>query len=137
AAAGKTENWASFMPEGFAGVQAAAAIIFFAYIGFDAVSTAAEEARNPQRDLPLGIIASLAICTVLYVSVAAVLTGLVPSSKIDIHAPVAEGLNLVGFKWGAAIVAIGAVAGITSVVGVMMLGQMRVVFARSRVRPLL
>ena len=113
-------------------VRAAAAIIFFAYIGFDAVSTAAEEARNPRRDVPMGILGSLAVCTVLYISVAAVLTGLVPVDKIDIHAPVAEALSLVGFKWGAAIVAIGAVAGITSVLVVMMLGQIRVFFAMSR-----
>jgi APA family basic amino acid/polyamine antiporter len=115
------DNWTPFMPNGFEGVRAAAAIIFFAYIGFDAVSTAAEEARNPQRDVPLGILASLAVCTVLYISVAAVLTGLIPFSQIDIHAPVAEALSVVGFKWGAAIVAIGAVAGITSVLIVMML----------------
>ncbi len=127
-------NWSPFMPQGFAGVGAAAAIIFFAYIGFDAVSTTAEEARNPQRDLPIGIIASLAICTVLYISVAAVLTGLVPHTQIDVHAPVADALRLVGFKWGAAIVAIGAVAGITSVLVVMMLGQIRVFFAMSRDR---
>ncbi len=128
------DNWTPFMPNGFEGVRAAAAIIFFAYIGFDAVSTAAEEARNPQRDVPLGILASLAVCTVLYISVAAVLTGLVPMSQIDIHAPVAEALSVVGFKWGAAIVAIGAVAGITSVLIVMMLGQIRVFFAMSRDR---
>jgi len=128
------DNWTPFMPNGFEGVRAAAAIIFFAYIGFDAVSTAAEEARNPQRDLPLGIIGSLAVCTVLYVSVAAVLIGLVPVSQIDVHAPVAEALNAVGFKWGAAIVAVGAVAGITSVLVVMMLGQIRVFFAMSRDR---
>lgn len=126
------ENWTPFMPNGFGGVRSAAAIIFFAYIGFDAVSTAAEEARNPQRDVPVGILGSLAVCTVLYISVAAVLTGLVPVSQIDVHAPVAEALNLVGFKWGAAIVAIGAVAGITSVLVVMMLGQIRVFFAMSR-----
>jgi APA family basic amino acid/polyamine antiporter len=128
------DNWTPFMPNGFEGVRAAAAIIFFAYIGFDAVSTAAEEARNPQRDVPLGILASLAVCTVLYISVAAVLTGLVPVSQIDIHAPVAEALSLVGYKWGAALVAIGAVAGITSVLVVMMLGQIRVFFAMSRDR---
>lgn len=127
-------NWTPFMPQGFAGVGAAAAIIFFAYIGFDAVSTTAEEARNPQRDLPIGIIASLGICTVLYITVAAVLTGLIPYTKIDIHAPVADALRLVGFKWGAAIVALGAVAGITSVLVVMMLGQIRVFFAMSRDR---
>jgi len=128
------DNWTPFMPQGFAGVGAAAAIIFFAYIGFDAVSTTAEEAQNPQRDLPIGIIASLSICTVLYIVVAAVLTGLIPYTKIDIHAPVADALRLVGFKWGAAIVAIGAVAGITSVLVVMMLGQIRVFFAMSRDR---
>ena len=130
----KADNWTPFMPQGFEGVRAAAAIIFFAYIGFDAVSTAAEEARNPQRDVPLGILGSLAVCTVLYISVAAVLTGLVPASQIDIHAPVAEALSVAGFKWGAAIVAVGAVAGITSVLVVMMLGQIRVFFAMSRDR---
>lgn len=127
-----SDNWTPFMPNGFEGVRAAAAIIFFAYIGFDAVSTAAEEAKNPQRDVPFGILGSLSVCTVLYISVAIVLTGLVPVGQIDIHAPVAEALTLVGFKWGAAIVAIGAVAGITSVLVVMMLGQIRVFFAMSR-----
>jgi APA family basic amino acid/polyamine antiporter len=127
-----SDNWTPFMPQGFAGVGAAAAIVFFAYIGFDAISTTAEEAKNPQRDLPIGIIASLSICTVLYIVVAAVLTGLVPVAQIDIHAPVADALSKVGFKWGAAVVAIGAVAGITSVLVVMMLGQIRVFFAMSR-----
>jgi len=127
-----TDNWQPFMPNGFEGVRTAAAIIFFAYIGFDAVSTAAEEAKNPQRDVPLGILGSLAVCTVLYISVAAVLTGLVPMNQIDIHAPVAEALSVAGFKWGAALVAFGAVAGITSVLVVMMLGQIRVFFAMSR-----
>jgi APA family basic amino acid/polyamine antiporter len=126
------DNWTPFMPQGFAGVGAAAAIVFFAYIGFDAVTTAAEEAKNPTRDVPIGIIASLTLCTLLYIAVAAVLTGLIPSSQIDIHAPVAEALRLAGFKWGAAIIAIGAVAGITSVLVVMMLGQIRVFFAMSR-----
>lgn len=128
------DNWTPFMPNGFTGVTAAAATVFFAYIGFDAVTTTAEEARNPQRDLPIGIMTSLGICTILYVAVAAVLTGLVPYSRIDIHAPVAEALSLVGYKWGAAVVAIGAVAGITSVLVVMMLGQIRVFFAISRDR---
>ncbi len=128
------ENWSPFMPQGMAGVGAAAAIVFFAYIGFDAVTTAAEEAKNPTRDVPLGIIASLGVCTLLYISVAAVLTGLTPVSQIDIHAPVAEALRLAGFKWGAAVIAIGAVAGITSVLVVMMLGQIRVFFAMSRDR---
>ena len=125
-------NWTPFMPFGFDGVGAAAAIVFFAYIGFDAVSTTAEEARNPQRDLPIGIIASLLICTLLYIAVAAVLTGLIPYSKIDVHAPVAEALSAAGYRWGAAVVAVGAVAGITSVLVVMMIGQIRVFFAMSR-----
>jgi APA family basic amino acid/polyamine antiporter len=125
-------NWSPFMPFGFDGVGAAAAIVFFAYIGFDAVSTTAEEARNPQRDLPIGIFASLFICTLLYIAVAAILTGLIPYSKIDINAPVAEALSVAGYRWGAAVVAIGAVAGITSVLVVMMIGQIRVFFAMSR-----
>ena len=127
-------NWTPFMPFGFQGVGAAAAIVFFAYIGFDAVSTTAEEARNPQRDLPIGIIASLVICTVLYVAVAAVLTGIVPYDKVDVHAPVAEALREAGFRWGAAVVAVGALAGISSVLVVMMIGQIRVFFAMSRDR---
>jgi APA family basic amino acid/polyamine antiporter len=129
-----TANWTPFAPGGIQGIGAAAALVFFAYIGFDAVSTTAEEARNPQRDLPIGILASLGICTLLYVTVAAVLTGLIPSSQIDVHAPVAEALRRAGFPWGAALVAVGAVAGITSVLVVMMLGQIRVFFAMSRDR---
>jgi APA family basic amino acid/polyamine antiporter len=125
-------NWSPFMPNGFAGIGAAAAIIFFAYIGFDAVSTTAEEAQNPQRDVPIGIIASLAVCTILYVAVAAVLTGIVPYSRIHVKAPVAEALNAVGYRWGSALVAVGAVAGITSVLIVMLLGQIRVFYAMSR-----
>ena len=127
-------NWSPFMPFGFEGVGAAAAIVFFAYIGFDAVSTTAEEARNPQRDLPIGIIASLGICTILYVVVAAILTGIVPFRNLDIHAPVAEALRTLGYRWGAALVATGAVAGITSVLVVMMMAQIRVFFAMSRDR---
>lgn len=125
-------NWSPFMPNGFAGVGAAAAIIFFAYIGFDAVSTTAEEAQNPQRDVPIGIIASLGVCTVLYVVVSAILTGIVPYQQIHVKAPVAEALNSVGIRWGGALVATGAVAGITSVLIVMLLGQIRVFYAMSR-----
>ncbi|MBM4134210.1 MAG: amino acid permease [Nitrospira sp.] len=125
-------NWTPFMPNGFQGVGAAAAIVFFAFIGFDAVSTTAEEAKNPQKDLPVGIIASLGLCTVLYVLVSAVLTGMIPYRQIDIHAPVAEALRVSGFRWGAALVATGALAGITSVLFVMMIGQIRVFFAMSR-----
>ncbi|MCI0463790.1 MAG: amino acid permease [Gemmataceae bacterium] len=127
-----TANWSPFMPNGFAGVGAAAAIIFFAYIGFDAVSTTAEEACNPQRDVPIGIIASLGVCTVLYVAVSAVLTGIIPYAQIHVKAPVAEALNAVGYRWGSALVAVGAVAGITSVLIVMLLGQIRVFYAMSR-----
>jgi len=127
-------NWVPFQPQGSFGTFTGAAVVFFAYIGFDAVSTAAEEAKNPKRDVPIGIIGSLALCTILYIAVAAVLTGLIPSSQIDIHAPVAEALRMAGFKWGAAVIAIGAVAGITSVLVVMMLGQIRVFFAMSRDR---
>ena len=125
-------NWSPFMPNGFAGVGAAAAIIFFAYVGFDAVSTTAEEAKNPQRDVPIGILASLAICTLLYIAVAAVLTGIVPYSRIHVKAPVAEALNTAGIRWAGALVATGAVAGITSVLIVMLLGQIRVFYAMSR-----
>jgi APA family basic amino acid/polyamine antiporter len=125
-------NWHPFMPNGFAGVGAAAAVIFFAYIGFDAVSTTAEEARNPRRDVPIGIIVSLVICTVLYIAVALVLTGIVPYSQIHVKAPVAEALNQAGIRWGGALVATGAVAGITSVLIVMLLGQIRVFYAMSR-----
>ncbi len=127
-------NWRPFFPHGFQGVGAAAAIVFFAYVGFDAVSTTAEEARNPRRDIPIGILASLAICTVLYILVAAVLTGIVPYDRVDVRAPVAEALRVAGFRWGAAIVAVGAVAGITSVLVVMMIGQVRIFFAMSRDR---
>ncbi|HNP28469.1 MAG TPA: amino acid permease [Nitrospirales bacterium] len=126
------ENWSPFLPNGLSGVGAAAAIVFFAYVGFDAVSTAAEEARNPQRDIPRAILVSLGFCTLIYISVAAVLTGLVPVAAIDVHAPVAEALSRAGYRWGAALVAVGALAGITSVLLVMMLGQIRVFFAMSR-----
>jgi APA family basic amino acid/polyamine antiporter len=127
-----TANWSPYMPNGFAGVGAAAAIVFFAYIGFDAVSTTAEEARNPQRDIPIGIIASLGICTLLYLAVAAILTGMIPMQNIDVNAPIADALGQLGFKWGAAIVSVGAVAGITSVLVVLLMGQVRIFFAMSR-----
>ncbi|MEZ5565507.1 MAG: amino acid permease [Gammaproteobacteria bacterium] len=126
------ENWTPYLPNGYAGVGAAAAIVFFAYIGFDAVSTAAEEAKNPQRDMPIGIIASLGICTLLYLLVAAILTGMVPWNEVDVHAPIAAALEMLGFKWGAALVSVGAVAGITSVLIVLLMGQVRIFFAMSR-----
>src|SRR5208337_1148771 len=116
-------NWHPFMPFGLKGVIAGAAIVFFAYIGFDAVSTAAEETMNPQRNMPIGILLSLGICTLLYIVVAAVLTGMVSYRELNTPAPVAHALTLVGFRWGSAFVSAGAVAGITSVLLVMLLGQ--------------
>jgi APA family basic amino acid/polyamine antiporter len=125
-------NWHPYMPFGFKGVVAGAATVFFAYIGFDAVTTAAEEARNPERDMTIGIIGSLLGCTVLYLAVAAVLTGMVPLDKIDISAPVAHAFTYHGLDWAARIIAAGAVAGLTSVLLVLLLGQSRIFFAMSR-----
>ncbi|HJX31395.1 MAG TPA: amino acid permease [Thermodesulfobacteriota bacterium] len=125
-------HWVPFMPFGFKGVLSGAAIVFFAYIGFDAVSTAAEETKNPQKNIPIGIIASLAICTILYIVVAAVLTGMVSYKDLNHPAPVAHALNVIGFQWGSALVSAGAVAGITSVLLVMLMGQPRVFFSMSR-----
>jgi APA family basic amino acid/polyamine antiporter len=114
------------------GVMAGAAMIFFAYIGFDSVSTHAEEARNPQRDVPIAIISSLLICTVLYIAVAIVLTGMVPYDQIDVDAPVAAAFQRVGLHWGQFVISLGAVAGITSVMLVLMLSQPRVLLAMAR-----
>jgi APA family basic amino acid/polyamine antiporter len=121
------------MPFGWQGIVQGASIVFFAYIGFDSVSTAAEEVKNPQKDLPRGIIASLIICTLLYIVVSAVLTGMVPYAKFnETSAPVAYALSQVGINWGSALVSVGAICGITSVLLVMMFGQTRVFFAMSR-----
>ena len=126
-------NWNPFLPYGWTGVITGASIVFFAYIGFDAVSTAAEEVKNPNRDLPAGILGSLAICTVLYIAVAAVLTGMVPYFSLDQSAaPVAFALQQVGIPWGAELVSAGAVLGITSVMLVLLYGQSRIFFAMSR-----
>jgi APA family basic amino acid/polyamine antiporter len=122
-------DWHSFAPHGFAGIGAGAAYIFFAYIGFDAVSTTAQEAKNPQRDLPIGMIASLAICTVLYIAVAAVLTGMVHWRQINIEAPVARAFLDRGLSTASHIITLGALAGLTSVMLVMLLGQTRVLYA--------
>ena len=122
-------DWASFAPYGFSGIGAGAAYIFFAYIGFDAVSTTAQEAKNPQRDLPIGIIASLLICTVLYIAVAAVLTGMVPWRDINIEAPVARAFLDRGLVGASHVITIGALAGLTSVMLVMLLGQTRVLYS--------
>ncbi len=122
-------DWSSYAPHGFAGIGAGAAYIFFAYIGFDAVSTTAQEAKNPQRDLPIGMIASLAICTVLYIAVAGVLTGMVHWQQINIEAPVAVAFLDRGLTWAANIITLGALAGLTSVMLVMLLGQTRVLYS--------
>jgi APA family basic amino acid/polyamine antiporter len=122
-------DWHSFAPFGFAGIGSAAGYIFFAYIGFDAVSTTAQEARNPQRDLPIGIIASLLICTVLYVSVAAVLTGMVPWQLVNIGAPLIHAFLDHQIGWASDIITCGALAGLTSVMLVMLIGQTRVLYA--------
>ncbi len=122
-------DWHSFAPYGFSGIGAGAAYIFFAYIGFDAVSTTAQEAKNPQRDLPIGIIASLLICTALYIAVAAVLTGMVPWQEINIEAPIARAFMDRGLVTASHIITLGALAGLTSVMLVMLLGQTRVLYS--------
>lgn len=135
-------NWHPFIPPnttgeygnfGFSGILRAAGVIFFAYIGFDAVSTAAQEARNPQRDLPFGILMGLGICTLLYILMAAVLTGLLPYQQLNDAAPVAIALEAhAGLKWLSAFVVPGAIFGLTSVILVMILGQSRILLAMSR-----
>jgi APA family basic amino acid/polyamine antiporter len=122
-------DWHQFAPFGFAGIGAGAAYIFFAYIGFDAVSTTAQEAKNPQRDLPIGIIVSLSVCTLLYIGVAAVLTGMVPWQQVSIEAPIARAFLDRGLPWASDIITAGALAGLTSVMLVMLLGQTRVLYA--------
>lgn len=146
------ENWKPFAPFGFTGISffghtlfgqtgkggeplgmlAGAGMIFFAYIGFDSVSTHAEEAKRPSRDVPIGIITSLIVCTILYIAVAAVLTGMVPYDKIDINAPVSNAFKQVGLPWAQFLISLGALTGITSVLLVMMLSQPRVLLAMAR-----
>ncbi len=145
-------NWHPFAPFGLTGISffgktlfgqtglggeplgmlAGAAIIFFAYIGFDSVSTHAEEARNPKRDVPIGIITSLVLCTILYILVSGILTGMVPYNKLNIDAPVSDAFKQVGLPWAQFIISLGAVAGITSVLLVMMLSQPRIFLAMAR-----
>jgi APA family basic amino acid/polyamine antiporter len=132
-------NWHPFIPPsdghgnfGWGGIPRGAARIFFAYIGFDAVSTAAQEAKKPQRDMPIGILGSLAVCTVLYILVSTVLTGLVPYSTLNVGAPVAVGIDATGVSWGATMVKIGAVFGLATVMLVMLLGQTRVFYSMSK-----
>ncbi len=135
------ENWEPFVPAaagpgkyGWDGILRGAGVIFFAYIGFDAVSTAAQETRNPQRDMPIGILGSLAICTVLYIAVALVLTGIVKYTELNVPDPIAVGINAAGpgLAWLRPIVKIGAIAGLSSVILVMLLGQPRIFYTMSK-----
>ena len=129
----KPENWHPFMPNGWNGVFGAAAVMFFAFIGFDAVSSAAEEVKSPKRDLPIGIISSLAVCAVSYVAVAAVVTGIVPSAQFaNISHPVSYALQVAGQPWVAGFIDLGAVIGMLTVILVMSYGQTRIIYAMSR-----
>lgn len=128
----KPANWTPFMPFGFSGVATGAATVFFAYIGFDAVSTAAEEVKNPQRNMPIGIIASLLICTILYIVVSGILTGIVPYTHLDVKNPVAFALSYIHQDWAAGFISLGAICGITTVLLVMIYGQTRLFYAISR-----
>jgi APA family basic amino acid/polyamine antiporter len=129
-------NWHPFMPNGWTGVMGGAAIVFFAFIGFDAVSTTAEETRNPQRDLPIGMIASLVVCTILYVGVAAVLTGMKKyTAFVDDAAAIATAVEVTGKPWVQAVIGAGALAGLTSVLLVFQLGQPRILMARDGLLP--
>jgi basic amino acid/polyamine antiporter, APA family len=125
-------NWTPFMPFGWEGVMAGGALIFFAYIGFDAVSTAADEAINPQRDLPIGILASLVICTIIYILVSGLLTGLVPYKELNVPSPVASALLSIGHKFTAGLIAAGAIAGLTTVMLVLYYGLTRIFLAMAR-----
>ena len=128
----KPENWTPFAPGGFEGIFMGAFLIFFAYIGFDAISTTAEETENPQRDLPIAILGTLIICTILYVCVALVLTGNVPLGHIDIQAPIAHAMRAVGIDWFAGLISVGALCALTSVLLIYQLGTTRILYAMSR-----
>ncbi|MGO8752258.1 MAG: amino acid permease [Thermoguttaceae bacterium] len=128
----RPENWHPFAPNGWAGIQAGAAVVFFAFIGFDAVSTTAEECRNPKRDMPIGILGSLAICTVIYVVVAAVTTGMVPWRNLATAEPLSVAMRVVHLPWAAGVVAFGSVVAHTAVLLVFQLGQPRILLAMSR-----
>ena len=133
-------NWHPFIPPntgqsghfGWSGIMTGAGIVFFAYIGFDAVSTAAQEAKNPQRDMPIGIIGSLLICTVLYIAVSAIATGVVPYTQLDVPDPIAVAADRAGMGWMGKLIKLGAIAGLSSVILVMLLGQSRVFYSMAR-----
>ena len=133
-------NWHPFIPKntgesghfGWSGIMTGAGIVFFAYIGFDAVSTAAQEAKNPQRDMPIGIIGSLLICTVLYIIVSAIATGIVPYQQLDVPDPIAVAADRAGLGWMGRLIKLGAIAGLSSVILVMLLGQSRVFYSMAR-----
>lgn len=125
-------NWSEFAPFGFGGVLTGAGVIFFAYIGFDAVSTAAQEAVNPQKDVPIGIIGSLAVCTVIYILVAGVLTGIISYKELNVAAPIALAVDHIGMSWLSPIIKIGAIAGLTSVMLVLLMGQSRIFFSMAK-----
>ncbi len=134
------DNWHPFIPAntgvrehfGFTGVVSGAGVVFFAYIGFDAVSTAAQEAKNPQRDMPIGIIGSLIICTILYIIVAAIATGVVPYAQLDVPDPIAVVADRAGLGWISTFIKLGAIAGLSSVILVMLLGQSRIFWTMSK-----
>lgn len=134
-----TNNWHPFIPQntgsgqfGWPGIVTGAAVVFFAYIGFDAVSTAAQEAKNPQKDMPIGILGSLVICTVLYILVSGLLTGMVNYKQLNVPDPVAVGIDVAGIRWGSFLVKLGAIFGLGTVMLVMLLGQSRVFYSMSR-----
>ena len=142
----KTSNWVTpsnptgaFIPPnigpgqyGWTGIIRGAGVVFFAYIGFDAVSTAAQEVRNPQRDMPIGILGSLAICTLLYVLVSLVITGIVPFNELNVPDPIALGADAIGLGWLASIIKLGAILGLSSVILVSLLGQPRIFYSMAR-----
>jgi len=133
-------NWHPFLPAntgefghfGWSGVLRGAGVVFFAFIGFDAISTAAQEAKSPQRDMPIGILGSLAVCTLLYVLVAGVLTGLVPYAGLNVADPIARGIDVIGLGWLSGLIKIGALAGLTTVILVLLYGQGRIFLAMAR-----